>query len=53
MTSQGLANEYAIDAMIFSPNWEGAEDWPSRHSEVYTRYYKTTPDLDLHRYQYH
>jgi len=42
---KGLANEYAIDAMIYSPNWEGPKIGPSGISEVYTRYYKTTPDL--------
>lgn len=42
---QGLASEYADDAQIFSPNWEGAKIGPSGISEVYTRYYKTTPDL--------
>ena len=42
---QGLAAEYADDAQIFSPNWEGAKIGPSGISEVYTRYYKTTPDL--------
>jgi len=43
---KGLANEYAIDAMIYSPNWEGPKIGPSGVSEVYSRYYKTTPDLD-------
>lgn len=41
----GLANEYAIDAMIYSPNWEGPKVGPSGITEVYNRYYKTTPDL--------
>jgi len=42
---KGLANEYAIDAMIYSPNWEGPKIGPSGITEVYGRYYKTTPDL--------
>ena len=42
---KGLANEYAVDAMIYSPNWEGPKIGPSGITEVYTRYYKTTPDL--------
>jgi predicted ester cyclase len=39
------ANEYANDAQVFSPNWEGAKVGPSAITEAYTRYYKTTPDL--------
>jgi steroid delta-isomerase-like uncharacterized protein len=42
---KGLADEYAIDAMIYSPNWEGAKIGPRGITEVYNRYYKTTPDL--------
>lgn len=41
----GLANEYAIDAVVYSPNWEGPKIGPSGITDVYTRYYKTTPDL--------
>ena len=41
----GLAREYAIDAMIYSPNWEGPKIGPPGITEVYSRYYKTTPDL--------
>ncbi len=40
-----LASEYADDAQIFSPNWEGAKVGPAGIMEAYTRYYKTTPDL--------
>src|SRR6202000_208075 len=40
-----LASEYADDAQIFSPNWEGAKVGPAGITEAYTRYYKTTPDL--------
>lgn len=42
---KGLANEYAIDAMIYSPNWEGPKVGPTGVTEIYGRYYKTTPDL--------
>ena len=42
---KGLSSEYADDAQIFSPNWEGAKVGPTGITEVYTRYYKTTPDL--------
>jgi len=42
---KGLADEYAIDALIYSPNWEGAKIGPTGIAEVYSRYYKTTPDL--------
>jgi steroid delta-isomerase-like uncharacterized protein len=42
---KGLANEYAIDAMVYSPNWDGPKIGPSGMTDVYTRYYKTTPDL--------
>ena len=41
----GLASEYAIDAMIYSPNWKGPKIGPTGITEVYSRYYKTTPDL--------
>jgi len=42
---KGLTGEYAIDALIYSPNWEGARIGPAGITEVYSRYYKTTPDL--------
>jgi len=42
---KGLADEYAADAMIYSPNWEGAKIGPAGITEIYSRYYKTTPDL--------
>jgi steroid delta-isomerase-like uncharacterized protein len=42
---KGLADEYAIDAMIYSPNWEGPKIGPTGVTELYSRYYKTTPDL--------
>jgi len=42
---KGLTGEYAIDALIYSPNWEGAKIGPAGITEVYSRYYKTTPDL--------
>lgn len=40
-----LATQYADDAQVFSPNWEGAKIGPAGITESYTRYYKTTPDL--------
>jgi steroid delta-isomerase-like uncharacterized protein len=42
---KALANEYANDAQVFSPNWEGTKIGPAGITEAYTRYYKTTPDL--------
>ncbi|MDO3628148.1 nuclear transport factor 2 family protein [Mucilaginibacter sp. BT774] len=42
---QALASEYTDDAEIFSPNWQGAKIGPAGITEVYSRYYKTTPDL--------
>lgn len=41
----GLAAQYSDDAQIFSPNWEGAKVGPAGITEVYIRYYRTTPDL--------
>ena len=31
---KALANEYAVDAMIYSPNWEGPKIGPSGITEV-------------------
>lgn len=42
---KALASEYADDAQVFSPNWEGAKVGPAGITEAYGRYYKTTPDL--------
>ena len=42
---KALANEYADDAQVFSPNWEGSKVGPAGIIEAYTRYFKTTPDL--------
>ena len=43
MMCKALASEYADDAQMFSPNWEGAEIGPAGINEVYTRYYKVNP----------
>jgi len=40
-----VALGYAADAQIFSPNWEGAEKGIEGATGVYTRYFKSTPDL--------
>jgi steroid delta-isomerase-like uncharacterized protein len=40
-----IASEYADDAQIFSPNWEGAEKGIDGATNVFTRYFKSTPDL--------
>ncbi|MGZ3776398.1 MAG: nuclear transport factor 2 family protein [Mucilaginibacter sp.] len=40
-----IAAEYATDAQLFSPNWEGAEKGIEGAKGVFTRYFKSTPDL--------
>ncbi|MBS1531361.1 MAG: nuclear transport factor 2 family protein [Bacteroidetes bacterium] len=40
-----IASEYAVDAQIFSPNWEGAKNGAEGATEVYSRYFKSTPNL--------
>lgn len=40
-----IASEYATDAQLFSPNWEGAEKGIEGAKGVFTRYFKSTPDL--------
>lgn len=42
---KAVASTYAQDAQIFSPNWEGAKMGPDGATEVYGRYFKSTPDL--------
>ncbi len=42
---KAIANGYADDAQVFSPNWEGAKTGPAGISEVYTRYFSSSPDL--------
>lgn len=36
---------YSPDAQILSPNWEGAKTGADGINEVYSRYFKSTPDL--------
>jgi steroid delta-isomerase-like uncharacterized protein len=36
---------YATDAKMFSPNWEGEKAGQAGITEVYTRYFSSTPDL--------
>jgi len=36
---------YADSAKVFSPNWEGAKTGQAGITEVYTRYFASTPDI--------
>jgi len=40
-----IAAGYAADAEIYSPNWEGAKKGREGATEVYARYFKSTPDI--------
>jgi steroid delta-isomerase-like uncharacterized protein len=42
---KAIANGYAEDAQVYSPNWEGAKTGTAGITEVYTRYFVSTPDL--------
>ncbi|HWZ14757.1 MAG TPA: nuclear transport factor 2 family protein [Mucilaginibacter sp.] len=42
---KAIASGYADDAEVYSPNWEGAKTGPAGVTEVYSRYFKSTPDL--------
>jgi steroid delta-isomerase-like uncharacterized protein len=42
---KSIASGYADDAQVFSPNWEGAKTGPAGMTEVYTRYFSSSPDL--------
>lgn len=42
---KAIAAGYADDAQAFSPNWEGAKTGKAGITEVYTRYFSSTPDL--------
>lgn len=42
---KAIAAGYADSAKVFSPNWEGAKTGPGGVTEVYTRYFASTPDL--------
>ncbi len=40
-----IASGYSDSAKVYSPNWEGAKTGSSGLTEVYTRYFSSTPDL--------
>lgn len=40
-----LVSEYTADAQLISPNWEGTKVGADGVTDVYTRYFKSTPDL--------
>ncbi|MDR3697569.1 nuclear transport factor 2 family protein [Mucilaginibacter sp.] len=42
---KAIAAGYADGAKVYSPNWEGAKTGQAGISEVYTRYFASTPDL--------
>ena len=42
---KSIAADYADDAQLLSPNWEGPKVGLSGVTEVYTRYFSSTPDL--------
>ncbi len=42
---KAIAAGYDDSAKVFSPNWEGAKTGPVGVTEVYTRYFASTPDL--------
>ena len=42
---KAIAAGYTNDAQIFSPNWDGAKLGPDGITEVYSRYFRSTPDL--------
>ncbi|MFI5138627.1 MAG: nuclear transport factor 2 family protein [Sphingobacteriales bacterium] len=45
---KAIAMGYADSAKVYSPNWEGAKTGPSGITEVYTRYFASSPDLTYH-----
>jgi steroid delta-isomerase-like uncharacterized protein len=42
---KSIVSGYADSAKVFSPNWEGAKTGAAAITDVYTRYYASTPDL--------
>lgn len=42
---KAIVNSYADSAKVYSPNWEGAKTGTAGITEVYTRYFASTPDL--------
>jgi len=42
---KAIAEGYADSTKVYSPNWEGAKSGIAGIADVYTRYFKSTPDL--------
>jgi steroid delta-isomerase-like uncharacterized protein len=42
-----IALGYTDSAEVYSPNWEGAKKGRAGITEVYSRYFKSTPDLSF------
>jgi steroid delta-isomerase-like uncharacterized protein len=42
---KAIAAGYADSAKVYSPNWEGAKTGQAGITEVYSRYFASTPDL--------
>ena len=42
---KAIASGYRDDAQVYSPNWEGAKTGAAGLTEVYSRYFTSTPDL--------
>jgi steroid delta-isomerase-like uncharacterized protein len=42
---KAIAGGYDDSAKVSSPNWEGAKTGPAGITEVYSRYFASTPDL--------
>jgi len=42
---KAIAAGYSDDAKIYSPNWEGEKAGQTGITEVYSRYFSSTPDL--------
>jgi steroid delta-isomerase-like uncharacterized protein len=42
-----IASGYADSAEVYSPNWEGGKKGRAGITEVYSRYFKSTPDLSF------
>jgi steroid delta-isomerase-like uncharacterized protein len=42
---KAIAAGYSEDAQVYSPNWEGVKTGPVGVTEVYSRYFSSTPDL--------
>lgn len=40
-----IASGYADNAEVYSPNWEGAKKGREGVTDVYSRYFKSTPDM--------